>query len=149
MGIRPQVAGWLLIVYTGIIVVLSQWHLWPASAHPQIVNLVLFRGLSQSLSAGGLTIVINVVGNIVAFMPIGLLLPLWHAAGRHLRTVALIGCGISSAIEALQWIQGQRVTDVDDVMLNTLGSVLGYLGFLVLTSWIFRSINNTRREHLS
>ena len=147
MGIRPHIAGWLLMIYTGIIVGLSQWRLAPSSAHPQTVNLVPFWGLGQSLAAGSLAVLINIIGNIVAFMPIGLLLPLWHTRGRRLRNGALIGCGLSITIESLQWIQGQRVTDVDDVMLNTLGAVLGYLVFWVLTSWIFRSINNDKPEN--
>ncbi len=148
MRVRPQVAGWVLLIYTGVIVGLSQWHFSPASVQPPVVNLVPFWGLGQSLSAGGLAVLINIVGNIIAFMPIGFLLPLWHRLGRQGRNVALIGSGISTTIEALRWIQGQRVTDVDDVMLNTFGAVLGYLVFWVLTSRIFRSINNNRSENI-
>jgi glycopeptide antibiotics resistance protein len=42
----------------------------------------------------------------------------WHAA--------LFGLSLSLVIEGGQYVSGRRVTDVDDLFLNTLGGVLGY-----------------------
>ena len=41
--------------------------------------------------------------------------------------VAIIGCGISVTIEALQFFLHRGFSEVDDVMHNTLGCILGYL----------------------
>ena len=40
--------------------------------------------------------------------------------------VAIIGCGISVTIEALQYFFMRGFSEVDDVMHNTLGCILGY-----------------------
>ena len=44
---------------------------------------------------------------------------LWH--------VAVFSLSISFVIEVGQYISGRRVPDVDDLILNTLGGMLGYL----------------------
>lgn len=63
--------------------------------------------------------------NVAMFVPVGLLLPL---ASRHLnrfwRTAAAC-LGITLAIETLQYFIG-RSADIDDVLLNLLGGMLGY-----------------------
>ena len=41
--------------------------------------------------------------------------------------VAIIGCGISVTIEALQFFLHRGFSEVDDVMHNTLGCILGYI----------------------
>lgn len=53
--------------------------------------------------------------------------------------VAIIGCGISVTIEALQFFLHRGFSEVDDVMHNTLGCILGYIlvkgsGLMVKTS---------------
>ena len=71
--------------------------------------------------------VVNFIGNIVAFMPMGLIPPLILGRRTKLWHVALFGLSLSLAIEGGQYLSGRRVTDVDDLILNTLGSLLGYL----------------------
>ena len=41
--------------------------------------------------------------------------------------VALMGCGISVTIEALQFFFMRGFSEVDDVMHNTIGCILGYI----------------------
>ena len=64
------------------------------------------------------------LGNIICFIPFGGLLC------RKDRTdpfaVLIISIIFSAGIEALQFIFGTGVTELDDVILNTLGSMLGY-----------------------
>ena len=53
--------------------------------------------------------------------------------------VAIIGCGISVTIEALQFLFHRGFAETDDVMHNTLGCILGYIlvkgsGLMVKTS---------------
>ena len=68
--------------------------------------------------------IINIVGNIVLFIPIGILIPiLWKIKDRY---VILIGFLISLSIEITQLFL-DRVTDVDDLILNTLGVIIGVL----------------------
>lgn len=73
--------------------------------------------------------IINFLGNIILFIPIGVLVPLlWKTSFR--RTV-FIGFGASLTIETCQLFLS-RGTDVDDLILNTAGVLLGALIFKVL-----------------
>lgn len=63
--------------------------------------------------------------NVVMFLPLGFLIPLiWQRLGK-LRYILAAGCGFSVLIEVSQ-ILSLRGTDVDDVIMNTLGAVLGF-----------------------
>ena len=81
-------------------------------------------------------IAINLVGNVVMFVPLGLLPPLLWCRWR--KVIPGIGFGrlCSVAIEVVQPLVG-RSRDIDDVILNTLGCALGYLlGRLLLRGGI-------------
>ena len=68
----------------------------------------------------------NTVLNIALFIPLGFLLPvIWEGRYRSLKKVLLTGLGVSAGIEVLQ-IFTYRLTDVDDLITNTVGAMLGY-----------------------
>ncbi|GAQ02491.1 antibiotic resistance protein VanZ [Companilactobacillus farciminis] len=50
-----------------------------------------------------------------------------------------MGAMISVSIEALQFVLNTGVTDIDDVIFNTLGAVVGYLLYF-LGKWIKKLI---------
>ena len=99
------------------------------------VNLTLFKVFKQTayevfVHKNISYFLINFVGNIVMFMPIGLFLPLlWR--NMPFWKVCLLGLLCSLGIELCQ-LPVARGTDVDDLWLNTLGAVLGYLLYLLL-----------------
>lgn len=76
---------------------------------------------------------INVLGyllNVVMFMPLGFLLPLiWKQMGKFV-CIFFSGFGFSFLIEASQLLC-HRGTDVDDLIMNTLGAVVGFLLYRV------------------
>lgn len=67
----------------------------------------------------------NTILNIMLFMPLGFLLPAIWKEYRSLRAVFVSGLFLSLFIETLQ-IFTFRLTDVDDLITNTAGAVLGY-----------------------
>lgn len=72
-------------------------------------------------------LIINFIGNICMFVPIGFCIPLlWN--GILFWKTTLIGLGTSLFIELCQ-IPQVRGSDVDDLWLNTLGVVIGYVLF--------------------
>ena len=75
--------------------------------------------------------VINLAGNVLIFAPLGFLPPLLWQRWRHLWAVVPLSAGVSCLIEFLQLFLGRSV-DVDDVILNTLGGLLGYLLFCLI-----------------
>lgn len=78
---------------------------------------------------------LNLAGNVVLFIPFGALLPLLSSTFRRFWATVLAGMLASVAIEALQWNGfaggGARSADIDDVILNTVGTALGYAVYAV------------------
>ena len=101
------------------------WFRFPAT-HPE-PNWVPLRSIIRDWRNGGWGFVVNFLGNLVAFLPMGLFPPLIRLRRTALWHAALFSLSISLAIEAGQFISGRRVPDVDDLILNTLGGALGYL----------------------
>jgi glycopeptide antibiotics resistance protein len=74
----------------------------------------------------------QMVGNLLLLLPVGLLGPLvlpWM--DRWLR-VLVASLALSTAIELAQLGISDRSADVDDVLLNVAGAILGYAVLLVL-----------------
>jgi glycopeptide antibiotics resistance protein len=95
-------------------------------------NFVPFRSMEHDIHKGGVDFVVNLVGNLVAFLPMGWLLPALlgrRCSGFHVGGMSL---AISLLIEVLQGISGRRVADVDDLILNTLGGLIGFGLWLAL-----------------
>ena len=65
------------------------------------------------------------VGNLLWFAPAGILTRL---RGGKLRQAALAGLALSLLIETAQFVLGSGVSELDDLVLNSLGAVLGWLG---------------------
>lgn len=79
----------------------------------------------------------NFVQNIFLFMPLGVLLPMIKDRYNKYRVMALISALISVSIELLQAILSTisltpRICDMDDVIANTLGGVMGLLACRII-----------------
>ena len=71
-------------------------------------------------------ILVNLIGNILLFMPLGIVWPaVFPKLDTHWKVIAA-GVGLSLCIEVLQLPFYSRATDVDDLILNSLGYLLGY-----------------------
>ncbi len=69
------------------------------------------------------------MGNLLWFLPAGILVRLW---GGKLWQTLLAGFCLSLFIETMQFVLGCGVSELDDLILNTLGAVIGY-GLAALT----------------
>ena len=117
----------IITFFSYVIGVLSQ-ALKLGNKETSFINLVPFkiiiRDIKSLINGDYLIFLINIVGNILLFIPIGILVPmLWKIKDRY---VILIGFLISLSIEITQLYLG-RVTDVDDLILNTSGVIIGLL----------------------
>lgn len=94
------------------------------------VNLTPFHKLTEIQTALQYNnvhyILIEVFGNIAMFAVIGFLLPLLWSEFESFKNIVLISFTISLVIETTQLFL-PRVTDVDDLIMNTLGGVIGYM----------------------
>ncbi len=114
--------GLNVLVFVCLTLLMFQGH------HPAL-NLVPFRSIAHDWREGGRVFVVNFVGNLAIFLPIGFLAPLARARPTSGGKVAALCLLLSGSIEALQYLSGRRVADIDDILLNTLGGVVGYLLF--------------------
>jgi len=92
---------------------------------------VLFREIKRFYRyreiLGMKSVMINLAGNIVAFMPFGFFLPiLWPRSGKFLY-VTFWSFSFSLVVETIQLVYKVGTFDVDDLFLNTLGGIFGYM----------------------
>ncbi len=92
------------------------------------LNLVPFSTITEYFTKGDFRqFLVNIAGNFVCLMPLGILLPLafekQKRAGRFILTCSLI----VAAVEILQFITLSGSCDIDDLILNVGGAVLVFL----------------------
>lgn len=67
----------------------------------------------------------NCILNILLFIPLGIFIPSIWENFRNVKKTALIGFAVSMMIEVLQ-IFNYRVTDINDLITNLIGTIIGY-----------------------
>jgi glycopeptide antibiotics resistance protein len=73
----------------------------------------------------------NIGGNIIGFIPLGILLPLVFPFVKNWRRLMGFVFCISLLFETAQLVTGVGVFDVDDLILNTTGGIIGYILYAV------------------
>ena len=107
-----------------------------ATAFPFRVNLFPLVNLFDYDSKRDL--LLNVIGNVAMFIPSGIILPIIYKRLDTFVKVLLAGGGISLCIEIIQLPFSVRATDIDDLILNTVGVIVGY-GIYALIRYIRRT----------
>ena len=92
------------------------------------VNLIPLWDITSGVRA----YLINSGLNILLFVPLGFILPLLWKEFRSRRAMCLTGFLLSLGIELAQ-LMNYRVSDVDDLIMNTLGAFLGYALLMLLS----------------
>lgn len=73
------------------------------------------------------------LANIVMFIPFGILLPMIGKPMRHILIAAPVAAACSIGIEAVQLKYHLGACQLDDVLLNTFGFLMGFLVYLALS----------------
>ena len=110
-----------------------------ATAFPFRVNLLPLVNLFDYDNKRDL--LLNVIGNVAMFIPSGIVLPIIYKRLDSFVKVILAGGGISLCIEIIQLPFSVRASDVDDLILNTVGVIIGY-GIYAL----IRSVRKTENK---
>ena len=74
-----------------------------------------------------------VVENVLLFVPYGILVPWVFKGCRKFFSSFLIGITTSFIVECLQLITARGYFQIDDILTNTLGAIIGYYIFKILT----------------
>jgi len=98
------------------------------------INIIPFSTILQYLTSSINPNIIrtNILGNIEAFIPMGFLLPINFKKLRKFKKVLLVVFIVTFSIEVLQYITGVGASDIDDVILNVIGGILGYLIYRII-----------------
>lgn len=93
--------------------------------------------------------IVNTLLNILMFIPFGFLVPAIWKERRSLKKIALMGFGLSFIIETLQ-IFTFRCTDIDDLIFNTLGAILGYYIWIIFSRFALkRAVPELKAQELT
>ena len=96
----------------------------------RFLNLVPFRWIFETYTMGFSRMMSQVISNMLMFVPLGFLLPVVFKNFRSAFKTTLLVFLFSFSIEAIQYFIG-RSADIDDLILNTLGGIIGYGIFLL------------------
>ena len=91
----------------------------------------------------GIWSIVNLIGNILVFVPFGFFKSV-ASKKRNFFGTALDGAFLSLAVEAFQLLSKVGRFDVDDLILNTSGAILGYFIFVVCNA--MRRMYGTKRK---
>ena len=99
-------------------------------------NLVLLKEIRRFItyrkSLGTMAVVLNLFGNVAAFVPFGMMLPIIYRRCRSFFYMVLLTFEFSLIIELIQLVFRVGSFDVDDLLLNTIGGILGYFIFAMM-----------------
>lgn len=117
-------------------------------------NFIPFKSIVDTINFGSISIVLKqIAGNVLLFIPLGFALPILFLRITKIKTV-LIGFSLSLTIELFQGTSGlflgynYRSCDVDDLILNTSGTIIGlYVYFLSLK--FFKTYHYSKNEKLT
>lgn len=105
----------------------------PTSAGVEWLNVVPLRTIGR-LSRGTSTEFVWAAGNLALLVPLGVLAPMALLQLRDWRRFIPVAVGTAMLIEGVQFLElatgsAFRSVDIDDVILNTLGALLGFALF--------------------
>lgn len=99
-------------------------------------NLELFKEIRRFFvyrrQLGFKAVTLNLAGNVVGFMPFGFILPIVSRRGRKWYNAFLLGFFLSLCIETTQLVFKVGSFDVDDLLLNTIGGILGFICYRIV-----------------
>jgi glycopeptide antibiotics resistance protein len=103
-------------------------------------NTVPFRTINlykKGLERHNSTAEYNIWGNLLGFVPLGILLPLCWRRFRNGFFTVLAGALLSLFFEYAQLYTGLGIFDVDDLLLNTAGTLLGFVVFWIISPFLY------------
>ena len=136
---RFQIAARVLfLIYAAVLIYFLFFADWyghaPGRAVRSAPNLIPFREIKRYVRRGyiigGRLVFLNLIGNVIGFMPFGFMLPLVSDCFRKWYRVLLGGFFLTLMVESVRLLSGIGIFDVDDMILNTLGALLGYFVYL-------------------
>lgn len=119
---------------------------WRRAQGDTFLNLVpsrtfelYFRDLSYDIG------LINIMGNIVPFIPLGFLIPMVFPLYRKVLKAMFICLLIILGIESIQYFTYLGIFDIDDVIVNMVSCFIGFLIFIAYKNVLLRETSESKR----
>lgn len=135
----------LFLLYVGFLIYflfLAEWYGRTGVSEEYRYNLELFREIKRFIiyrdQLGAFAVFANLAGNILIFVPYGFFISMASRSRGFFKTL-FFSMGLSLCVEITQLFSRVGSFDVDDILLNTVGGVVGHIIFLIC--------NAIRRKH--
>ncbi|MEF9941773.1 MAG: VanZ family protein [Lachnospiraceae bacterium] len=135
----------VFIIYIGFVfyfLIFSDWYGRTGEMTNYHYNIVLFKEIKRFWeyrgTVGTVSMFANLVGNVIIFLPFGFFMPM-ASKYRSFWTTLFYSFGLSLIVETFQLVTKVGCFDVDDLLLNTIGGIVGYVIFVIC--------NAVRRNH--
>lgn len=103
------------------------------------INIIPFHQIGRYIfgtaNVSTSVVINNIVGNVLLFIPFGVYLQLLKKDKRFLSSFITVFL-VSLLIETVQYILAIGISDIDDILLNTLGGIIGIVLYTLLEFWI-------------
>ena len=132
----------LYVVFLIYFLFLAEWYGRTGISEEYRYNLELFREIKRFIiyreQLGAFAVFANLAGNILIFVPYSFFISVASRERGFFKTL-FFSMGLSLCVEIIQLFTRVGSFYVDDILLNTIGGVLGYIIFLIC--------NGIRRKH--
>ena len=127
----------LFLLYVGFLIYflfLAEWYGRTGVSEEYRYNLELFREIKRFIiyreQLGSFAVFANLAGNILIFAPYGFFISMASRSRGFFKTL-FFSMGLSLCVEIVQLFTRVGSFDVDDILLNTIGGVAGYIILLI------------------
>lgn len=132
------VKKWMVAMFAAYLGALFSFTILAGNVYPErIISLIPFKYLITNIMRENWYFVLQIIVNMIMFIPVGVFSFLWKKGAKF---SMLLGIGLSLIIESLQLLTKRGTFDVDDLIMNTLGALAGYL----LSKLILRPVSAKR-----
>lgn len=124
----------LYIFFLVYFLFLAEWYGRTGTVEEYRYNLELFREIRRFITyreqLGMFAVFANLLGNILIFVPYGFFISM-AAERRGFFKTLFFSFGLSLCVELVQLATRVGSFDVDDILLNTIGGIFGYILFAI------------------
>lgn len=139
----------LYILFIVYFLIFSDWYGRTGTMDEYHYNLVLFREIRRFWNyreeVGLFAMFTNLFGNVIIFIPFGFFMPM-ASKYRSIFSAVFYSFGLSLCVETFQLITKVGSFDVDDLLLNTVGGLVGYLIFVLGEALRRRHVKKKRNQ---
>ena len=143
---KIRILVWVLVFYYYLCIMLAN-----IVGIPTLSEYIRLSGLGEAFFHPNINLIpfqdgfsLGFLLNIFLFLPLGFLCPLISKSYQCVKNIFLIGCGLSFTIEMVQLFTLYRATDIDDLITNVAGTLIGYFCFRLIHRWVIMKSSSIR-----